>query len=106
MWLIKWAAGQRLCFILIPFHARFKKTHIVLTKSLGSFGWKVLRADEVPHHRRIIDFVETILISDLVVADLTDSNPNVLYELGIAHAVGRDTLLISRHRKLSCRLIR
>ena len=32
--------------------------------------------------------------SDIVVADVSDKNPNVLYELGYAHALGKPTVLL------------
>jgi hypothetical protein len=34
--------------------------------------------------------------SDVVLADLTGMNPNVFYELGLAHALGKDTILIKQ----------
>lgn len=33
----------------------------------------------------------------LVIADLTDSNPNVFYELGIAHTLGKEVIMIAQH---------
>lgn len=32
--------------------------------------------------------------ADIIVADLTDGNPNVFYELGLCHALGRATILV------------
>jgi hypothetical protein len=32
--------------------------------------------------------------ADLVIADLTDNNPNVFYELAIAHSLGRPTIMV------------
>ncbi|TOB98789.1 hypothetical protein CGJ93_24475, partial [Vibrio parahaemolyticus] len=37
--------------------------------------------------------------SKLVVANISGRNPNVFYELGIAHALGKDVILISRSEK-------
>ena len=34
--------------------------------------------------------------SDIIIADLTASNPNVFYELGIAHAVGKPVVLLTQ----------
>jgi hypothetical protein len=36
--------------------------------------------------------------SALLVADVTDKNPNVFYDLGIAHTIGTDVILISKKR--------
>lgn len=52
-------------------------------------GYKVLRADLTYDQSTIPDSIsEHILRDDLVVADLTNCNPNVFYELGKRHAWG------------------
>lgn len=38
------------------------------------------------------DVIELAVSAELVVADLTDSNPNVMYELGIRHTAGKPTI--------------
>ncbi|WP_350433328.1 hypothetical protein ABIS04_09550 [Shewanella sp. H8] len=42
------------------------------------------------------DIIKGIIESDLIVADLTDSNANVYYELGIAHALQKKVVLITQ----------
>lgn len=37
--------------------------------------------------------------AELVLADCTGRNPNVMYELGIAHTVGKNVLLLSQNKK-------
>jgi hypothetical protein len=37
-----------------------------------------------------------ILSADLVIADISGSNPNVLYEVGIAHAMGKPVLFLTQ----------
>ena len=44
---------------------------------------------------RISDAIES---ADLVIADVSDRNPNVLYELGFAHALRKPTLLLVNSR--------
>lgn len=57
-------------------------------------GYKCLRGDEV--HGRVVlqDIWAKLHESAIVVADLTGENPNVFYELGIAHTIGRDVVPI------------
>lgn len=44
------------------------------------------------------DIVHDILIADVILADLTGLNKNVLYELGLAHASGKKVILVSESR--------
>ena len=59
---------------------------------------KVIRADDIESQRSILsDIVQQIAQCDLIVADLTSSNPNVFYELGIAHTLGRPVILMTQN---------
>ena len=63
----------------------------------GEFNYEVKRADEDADPGMIGDRVVTDIINaDLVVADLTDLNPNAFYELGIRHSTERPTIHIAR----------
>jgi nucleoside 2-deoxyribosyltransferase len=61
----------------------------------AELGFEVVRADEMNHtsliSRRVM---EEILTSDLVIADLTGSNPNVYYELAVRHYTGKPVVQI------------
>jgi hypothetical protein len=55
----------------------------------------VLRADGIPEPGLITSQVIYHLLSaELVVADLTETNPNVFYELAVRHFVGRPTVQV------------
>jgi hypothetical protein len=61
------------------------------------FGYKVKRADEDADPGMIGDrIISDIIHAELVVADLTDLNPNALYELGIRHATEKPTIHIAK----------
>ena len=95
------AAGRHSCFVIMPFDRQLKPVYDRVRRSLEDLGWEVTRADEMTHPRRIIDAItEAILTSDLVLADLTGNNPNVFYELGMAHALGKDVIFLTQERKL------
>jgi PAS domain S-box-containing protein len=52
-----------------------------------------VRADQQLGTGRVVDRVfEDIATSELVVADISKGNPNVMYEVGIAHTLGIDTI--------------
>src|ERR1051326_4319258 len=38
--------------------------------------------------------VNYIVSSDLIIVDVTDQNPNVMYELGVAHGLRKETILV------------
>jgi hypothetical protein len=55
------------------------------------------RADRENRPGNIIDHViENLVEAFIVIADLSDKNPNVFYELGVRHAVSNNTILIAR----------
>jgi hypothetical protein len=55
------------------------------------------RADDIWENPAVIqDVVSLIDRSAVVVCDCTGRNPNVFYETGIAHALGREVILITQ----------
>lgn len=65
----------------------------VLAPVFESTPYALLRADAMSKPGIITnDIVNEIVRSDLCVADMTGLNPNVFYELGIAHAAKRPTI--------------
>jgi hypothetical protein len=93
------AVGKKSCFVVMPFNQSLKPVYDVIGQALKEEQWVVSRADEMFRSRRITDsIVEAILTSDLVVADLTANNPNVYYEVGLAHVLGRDLILITQEQ--------
>ena len=85
-------------FVLMPFDTDFNDIYSGFLKvALEEAGFEVLRADDMQSQRNILqDVLDGIVNSDLVVADLTNSNPNVYYELGIAHAAKKPVILITQ----------
>ena len=81
-------------FVIMPFDSEFDDVYRDLIKApLEENGHNVNRADDVTTHQSILrGIVQNIANSDLIVADLTSRNPNVFYELGIAHALEKQTL--------------
>jgi len=95
------ACGRKVCFMIMPFTSALKPVYQVVSQTLREEGWTVLRADEIVRPRRITDAIlQATLMSDLIVADLTGSNPNVFYELGLAHATGCDVIMLTQERKI------
>jgi len=85
-------------FVIMPFGEGFDEIYnLFLVEALSEAGYEVSRADDIRSSQNILkDIVRSIADSHLVVADLTDSNPNVYYELGLAHALGKPVLLLTQ----------
>jgi hypothetical protein len=80
---------QDLCFVLMPFEHKFDSVWEVIqtTAESNPFSLQCLRADQIVRPGYIMeDVLEHIAIASIIIADLTDKNANVFYELGIAHS--------------------
>jgi hypothetical protein len=64
-------------------------------KRAQAHGYEPIRADKLPEPGKITrQVIDHIVRDNLVIADLTDSNPNVFYELGICHAIRKPVILL------------
>lgn len=90
--------SKKTAFILMPFAEEFSDIYKhLISDCLQGAGYTVKRADDIKSQRNIIgDIVEGIVESDLIVADLTGANPNVYYELGIAHTLNKKAILLTQ----------
>ena len=79
---------QRRAFVLMPFEDEFDDIYEYLIREpLSKAGYDVNRADEILNQENILSsIIDSIIHSELIVADLSTSNPNVYYELGLSHA--------------------
>lgn len=88
-----------LVFVLSPFSEPFNTIftdHIKPTVESIS-GLRCLRADNIYDNRPIIeDIWKSINEARIIIAELTGRNPNVFYEIGIAHTVGKEVILITQ----------
>ena len=90
----------KIVFILMPFDPDLDPVFEVIGEAACSTGLHILRADKLSEAGSIIDQIfEGIARSGLIVADLTGRNQNVIYELGIAGAMGKETVLLAQETK-------
>lgn len=54
------------------------------------------RSDEISVGSISRGIFEAIFSADIIIADLTFSNPNVFYELGVSHSIGNKTILVTQ----------
>lgn len=76
------------CFFVMPFAENFDIVYGELKSLLGQDGYVCTRVDEIAGSTPIINKILTELLkAQFVIVDLTNCNPNVFYELGIAHTL-------------------
>jgi len=69
----------------------------VIKKVCSQFGIEARRADEIQHQQSITDIVlKEIRECEFLIADLSYERPNVYYEIGYAHALGKHPILYRR----------
>lgn len=85
-------------FVLMPFAQQIEPVYDDhIKKVAGDLGMTVGRADDFFSTGQIVlDIWSAINAASTVIADCTGRNPNVFYEVGLAHAVGKNTILISQ----------
>ena len=88
-------------FVLMSFEEKFDDVYEAFIKPLFEESqvakFSVDRADDIHNQQNIMqDIVTRIEQSHLIVADLTDNNPNVFYELGVAHTLDRPVILLAQ----------
>lgn len=87
---------ERLVFVLMPFDRALTETYNAVVKPLvDSKNLICRRADDFNTNNAIMsDIWKSICESRFIIADLSLENPNVMYELGICHTIGKETILI------------
>lgn len=89
---------RSLVFVLMPFHDGFRPIYDnVIKPTIESFGLRTVRADDIYGPKAIIEDIWRLLNeAAYVIADLTGKNPNVFYEVGLAHAIGKSVVFLTQ----------
>lgn len=92
-----YAQDENLVSVMMPFSAEFNPIYSTLQEATTSVGFSCVRADDIwEHHTIIQDVVNIIARAKVVLCDCSGKNPNVFYEAGIAHAIGKEVILITQ----------
>lgn len=84
--------------VMMPFDDKFNQVNSTIKKAAEAVNLKADRVDDIWKKDAIIqDIVNLIDQSSIVVCDCTGKKPNVFYELGIAHTLGREFILITQN---------
>ena len=89
------------CFVMTPFKEPFDSLYRkVLAPAIVHGGLKSVRGDEIHGTGLVLaQLWDAIKGATLCVADISEPNANVMYELGLAHAFGKSVVLVTRKIK-------
>jgi hypothetical protein len=88
---------QKKCFVVMPFSRKFNYIYRDIKEAVEAKDLVCIRSDENRESSPIMtEVVEQIRASDLVIVDLTDQNPNVYYEAGLAHAFRKKCIVLAK----------
>jgi hypothetical protein len=89
--------NEKLISVMMPFNANFSGTYDAITRVTEHMSLECLRADDIWNNSTFIqDIFDLIFCSKVVVVDFTGKNPNVMYETGIAHTLGKTVIPITQ----------
>lgn len=85
------------CFVLMPFHSPFNRYYDnIFVPAILKAKLSPIKADSLFRPSPIMgDVWRLVREAKVLLADLSGTNPNVFYELGLAHAIGKPVVLVS-----------
>jgi hypothetical protein len=85
------------CFVMMPFGPWYDRYYQeIYIPAIREAGFEPVRADELFSSGSVVEQIwEQIEKSKVLLAELTDKNPNVFYELGLAHAATKPVVFTS-----------
>ena len=93
------ARDDKLVAVMMPFGAEYKDVYTAIRAAAKGAGLRCQRADDIWEDDVVIqDVVNLICKARIVVCDLTSRNPNVFYEMGIAHSLGKDVVMVTQSK--------
>lgn len=86
-------------FCLMPFNDRYSAIYQAIFYSCQAANYSCTRSDEVYNPGNLLrQIVNMLLESSIIIALLDGQNPNVFYEIGIAHSIGKTVLLLANKK--------
>jgi hypothetical protein len=83
-------------FVVMSFDSEYDALYKFMKDIFEERGHNIFRTSDLLNQQNILkDIVVSIYESDLILADLTGLNANVFYELGLAHALRKNVILLT-----------
>ena len=84
--------------VMMPFKKEFEGVYETIESVCGKLGMTARKADDMWKDQVIIQDIFTLLyLADIVVVDFSGSNPNVMYETGVAHTLGKEVIPLAQN---------
>lgn len=88
---------DKLVSVMMPFNAGFNRTYEAIRKVTDYMELDCKRADDIWDNSTILqDIFDLIFCAKVIIVDFSGRNPNVMYETGIAHALGKQIIPITQ----------
>ncbi|MCE9686362.1 hypothetical protein LZP73_09070 [Shewanella sp. AS16] len=89
--------NEKLISVMMPFNASFAGTYDAVKRVAEYMQLECLRADDIWNNSTFMqDIFDLIFCAKVIVVDFTGRNPNVMYETGIAHTLGKTVIPITQ----------
>ncbi|VVB86132.1 Uncharacterised protein [uncultured archaeon] len=84
--------------VMMPFKMEYDKVLETIRAACHNVGMTCKRVDDIWNNSTIVqDIFELICCSSIVIVDFSGKNPNVFYETGIAHTLGKNVIPITQN---------
>jgi hypothetical protein len=84
--------------VMMPFRTELAEVFQAISRACSDAGLRCRRADDIWEEDEVIQEIFSLIYhSTIVVCDFTGQNPNVFYEAGIAHTLGRPVVPITQN---------
>lgn len=91
---------ETMIFVLTPSDIDYSEDYYAVQRACHDSHLKTVRGDDEDlrygNKNMLTYIIENILKARVVIANISNRNPNVFYELGIAHMAGKPTILLCR----------
>ena len=86
------------CYLSMPSSGSFREIGTLIANAIKEAGYAPVRLEDMAAVGRSVADVtqQNLQGANVVVADLTGANPNIIYEVGFAHALRKPVLLLAQ----------
>ncbi len=92
--------NRNTAFMMMPFTPNAVRIYNQCKKTLERCGINLCKSDDEYHAGNLLEYIIYLIkSSEYILVNIDGKNPNVFYELGVAHAWNKRTILISNYNE-------